>query len=248
MSRLLIVLSFVVASCMSLCFAQTQNQTDSLCSGRVISLDGDQWLLAPDPKNIGREQRWADKPQPTAKQTRVPWIIQDVFPGYHGVAWYWRDFQAQANPHRRGRYLLRFWAVDYKADVWINGVYVGEHEGGETPFVLDITDAVKPEANNRIAVRVLNPTEKPIDGFVLGETPHRVKAGIKNIGGILESVELITSPAVRIEDLFVRPDPESGNIRIQANVHNTLDMAVKGRLVFTAAPAASGETLAICTE
>lgn len=58
----------------------------------------------------------------------------DTFPGYHGVAWYWRDFAAPANPHQDGRYWLRFWAVDYKADVWLNGVPVGGHEGGETPF------------------------------------------------------------------------------------------------------------------
>ena len=61
------------------------------------------------------------QPVAEAKETEVPWIIQDAFPGYHGVAWYWRDFQAPANPHAHGRYLLRFWAVDYKADVWLNG-------------------------------------------------------------------------------------------------------------------------------
>jgi len=27
----------------------------------------------------------------------VPWIIQDAFPGYHGVAWYWKEFEAPAN-------------------------------------------------------------------------------------------------------------------------------------------------------
>ena len=63
-------------------------------------------------------------------------IIQDAFPGYHGVAWYWRDFTPPANPHADGRYLLRFWQVDYLADVWVNGVHVGQHEGGEDPFVL----------------------------------------------------------------------------------------------------------------
>ena len=61
----------------------------------------------------------------------MPWIIQEAFPGYHGVAWYWRDFNAPANPHAGGRYLLRFWAVDYLAEVWLNGVHVGGHEGGE---------------------------------------------------------------------------------------------------------------------
>jgi len=133
----------------------------------VIPLDSYQWRLAVDPTNVGREQKWFDSPRPEAKTTKVPWIIQDAFPGYHGVAWYWRDFEAPANPHAQGRYLLRFWAVDYKADVWLNGVRVGEHEGGEEPFVLDVTDAIKPGGPNRLAVRVLNPTDQPIDGIVL---------------------------------------------------------------------------------
>ncbi len=68
-------------------------------SSTIVSLDGDQWLLATDPTNVGREQEWFQATQPEAQPTKVPWIIQDAFPGYHGVAWYWRDFTAPANPH-----------------------------------------------------------------------------------------------------------------------------------------------------
>ena len=121
-------------------------------SSATISLDGSSWLLAPDPKNEGRDQKWWEKPAAGAKPTRVPWIIQEVFHGYHGVAWYWRDFTPPANPHSGGRCLLRFWQVDYLADVWLNGVHVGRHEGSEDAFVLDVTDVIKPQAANRIAV------------------------------------------------------------------------------------------------
>ncbi|MBM3242244.1 glycoside hydrolase family 2 [Candidatus Poribacteria bacterium] len=221
-----------------------------LASTMVISLDGE-WLLATDPQNTGREQKWFTGPVPDAKLTKVPWIIQEAFPGYHGVAWYWRDFVSPANLHLQGRYLLRFWAVDYMADVWLNDVYVGGHEGGETPFVLDVTEFIKPLEHNRLAVRVLNPTNEPIDGIVLNETPHRSKAipyragGIADHGGIEDSVELLIVPVVRVEDLFVRPDPETGIIRIQANIRNAGQKSAEGRLVFTVSPAASGETLNI---
>ena len=124
--------------------------------GAVVSLDGE-WLLAPDPQNRGLEQGWWTAPRPEAKTTRVPWIIQDAFPGYHGVAWYWREFEAPAHSGSDGRVLLRFWQVDYKADVWLNGASVGSHEGGESPFVLDVTWAIRPGSRNRLAVRVLNP-------------------------------------------------------------------------------------------
>ena len=70
---------------------------------QVVSLDG-KWHLATDPKNVGRQQTGFRR-RPEAKPAKVPWIIQGTFPGYHGVAWYWREFDAPANPHRRGRYL-----------------------------------------------------------------------------------------------------------------------------------------------
>jgi len=75
-------------------------------SSSVVSLDGDQWLLATDPNNVGWEEEWFETPRPEAKPTKVPWSIQDAFPGYSGVAWYWREFAAPAHPHPGGRHLL----------------------------------------------------------------------------------------------------------------------------------------------
>ncbi len=214
----------------------------------VVSLDADDWLLATDPRNVGRVEGWQSGPRPQAKRAKVPWIIQGPFPGYHGVAWYWRDFPAPVNPHPRGRYLLRFWAVDYMSEVWLNGLAVGKHEGGETPFVLDVTRAIKPGSSNRLAVRVLNPTHQPIDGIVLNETPHRNKAlpyspgSAWDQGGIMDSVELLLAPAVRLADLCVRPDWKSGAIRVRAGVSNTAE-PVQGQVEITVAPAAGGTAL-----
>lgn len=219
-------------------------QTPSL----VVSLDSDNWQLATDPDNVGREQQWYQAPRAEAKQTRVPWIIQEAFPAYHGVAWYWRDFDAPSNPHPQGRTLLRFWAVDYLGEVWLNGVRVGEHEGGEGVFVLDVTHAVKP-GKNRLSVRVLNPKNEPIDGIVLPETPRRCKsipftAGtLYNDGGIVDSVELILTPAVYLTDLHLLPNAKTGEITVRTVARNTLPAPAKADFGFSVAPAGSGETL-----
>ncbi|MBI3850420.1 MAG: glycoside hydrolase family 2 [Verrucomicrobia bacterium] len=219
------------------------------CTGTLLSLDGKQWFLGIDPKNVGRDQGWANTPPVDARSTRVPWVIQDVFPDYHGVAWYWRSFVAPVNPHKKGRYLLRFWAVDYKADVWVNGVSVGGHEGGETPFVLDVTTAIKPGTSNLIAVRVLNPGDERIDGITLQETPHRNKTSAfssgadYNHGGIEDSVELFTAPAVRVQDMYVRANPATGIISVEANIRNALPSSNKGTVEFTMSPAAGGQTV-----
>ena len=87
----------------------------------ITTLDGDDWLIATDPQNVGREQGWFNTPQPGAKKTKVPWIIQDIFNNYHGVAWYWHDFEAPLHADKDGRYILRFLGVDYLAEVWLNG-------------------------------------------------------------------------------------------------------------------------------
>lgn len=218
-------------------------------TSRTVSLDGPMWQLAADPQNEGRQQAWFREPRPEAKATKVPWIIQDIFPGYHGVAWYWRHFDAPQNPHAGGRGLLRFWGVDYLAEVWLNGTCVGQHEGGESPFVLDVTDTIRQGAANLLAVRVINPTHTPIDGIVLGETAHRNKAlpyqsgSAWNQGGIIDSVELLLVPAARIDDVFVRPDCTTGKLRVQLQVFHAGAERGSGQIELTAAPATGGKTL-----
>ena len=53
---------------------------------QVVSLDGLNWLLSLDPDNDGRNRGWTKTPANSAKPVKVPWVIQDDFPDYHGVA------------------------------------------------------------------------------------------------------------------------------------------------------------------
>jgi hypothetical protein len=218
-------------------------------STMVVSLDGDaDWSVAFDPKNVGREEKWWQQPRPDAKPVRVPGVYQEVLPACHGVAWYWRDVTFPAHLQPDGRYLLRFWMVDYLADVWVNDVHLGRHEGGEGAFTLDATDAAKPGKVNRIAVRVLSPTWEPIDGMSVKNVPQRGRGCSPAVGneyqcgGLVDSVELLVCPALRIENLFVLGDCATGEIRIRAGVRNAGKDPAAGRLHFTLAPAASGVT------
>ena len=220
----------------------------------VVSLEGNDWTVAADPGNVGRDQGWGKAALPDAKPARVPGIFQESLPGYHGVAWYGREFTAPQNPYSGGRCLIRFHAVDYLADVWVNDTAVGGHEGGETPFTLDITDALKADGPNRLTIRVLNPKAEPIDGIVLGETPHRnkVPAGIGvggsyNGGGITEPVEVFWTPAIRIDDVYVRPDWQTGKVKVRATLTNTGGAAVDVPVEFTITPAFANEPVASLT-
>ena len=218
-------------------------------SSSTSNLDGNNWRLSTDPENVGKNQRWYNEVTGEAKFTRVPGIIQETFPTYHGVVWYWREFASPDNPHEDGRYLLKFWQVDYLADVWVNGTYIGQHEGTGDPFTFDVTESVAPNTVNRVAVRVLNPKNEPIDGVSLAESPVWARGipctpGLAlNYGGITDSVELHTVPAVRVADLYVKPDWKTGNVHIQTSLHNARNRTVSAQLIFSIAPATAGSTL-----
>ena len=184
--------------------------------GSVISLDGRDWLLAADPKNVGVAEKWYEAPRPEAKKAAVPGLIQDVFPGLRRCGVVLGDVVIP-------RIRTRTAAICCGSGTLIIWATSGERHAprparrGAGKFTLDATSAVKPGGVNRIAVRVLSPFDQPIEGFVRGQTPHGGYIWF-NIGGILDSAELLLTPAVRIDDLFVRADPKTGNMRIEAEV------------------------------
>ena len=213
------------------------------------TLSGD-WKLAPDPRNAGRAEGWFNEPRPDAVDAPVPGVIQQALPGYHGVAWYWHVFRAAhwlgANGAADGRVLIHFGAVDYLGEVWLNGHYAGLYEGGETPFEFDVTDMIRWDVHNLLAVRVLNPTKTAIDGYVLDETPHRNKimslkpGSTHNTGGILYPVALRHVPAVHIRDVFARPDPHTGQIDVTISVRNSRATRTRGTITLGVSEAADG--------
>ena len=80
----------------------------------------------------------------SVRPTRVPSSWQSQFADlrdYAGVAWYWRTVTLEA-PAGDQVVLLRFGAVDYAAEVYVNGQKAGSHEGGYLPFEIDITSLI----------------------------------------------------------------------------------------------------------
>jgi beta-galactosidase len=99
-----------------------------------------------------------------------------------GSGWYRRTFQVPADWSGL-RFTLNFGAVNYVADVWLNGTYLGYHEGGSTPFAFDASLSVRPGQANVLAMRVDNPP--------LGIRNDIVPWGLTdwwNYGGILQPV------------------------------------------------------------
>lgn len=113
---------------------------------------------------------------------------------YQGLVWYQRTFAAPA-PAPGKRVFLRFGAVDYRADVYLNGKSVGSHFGGFTPFALEVTHYLR-AGENQITIGV-DSARTDLD------IPPPV-TDWETYGGITRSVSLITVPETYVDDAWVR--------------------------------------------
>lgn len=91
---------------------------------------------------------------PFAIESSLSGVMKEV--GSQKELWYKTSFQV---PKEWGNkeILLHFGAVDWKAEVWINGVKIGSHSGGYTPFSFDVGPFIK-EGNQDLIVKVWDPT------------------------------------------------------------------------------------------
>lgn len=121
----------------------------------------------------------------------------------HGYAWYRRTFTLEKQGNGK-RYFLNFEGVGSYATVWVNGKKVGYHAGGRTAFTLDVTDAVRFDAPNILAVKAEHPpmiTDLPWVcggcsaewGFSEGSQPM----------GIFRPVSLVVTDPLRVEPFGV---------------------------------------------
>lgn len=145
----------------------------------LLSLDG-AWQF----KLAGRGE-WRTIAVPGAWQVQFPDLR-----GASGTAHYRRRFTVPADWHQR-EVAIRFGAVNYFCHVRLNGVSIGEHEGGYLPFEFVLpAAALKPESD--LDVEVVLPTS---DGaaypeWPLTEVPHGKQSWYGPIGGIWQSVAL----------------------------------------------------------
>lgn len=164
-----------------------------------LSLDG-VWEFQPTPGAVYNDPAVRPEPLTEAREIAVPGCIQAQFEDlrdYADVSVYERSFTVPAHwGHRAVR--LHFGAVDYLAEVWVNGEYVGNHEGGFLPFVFDVTRYVKVGHENTLTVRVTDPggaawpehEYRQFPDVSFREAPHGKQSWYGSIGGLWQEVWL----------------------------------------------------------
>jgi beta-glucuronidase len=126
---------------------------------------------------------------------------------YEGTVWYARHFDAKRLVDKRQ--FLYFGAVSYRCRVYLNGTEIGSHEGGFTPFQIEVTDLLN-EGDNFIVVEVNNRRTK--------DAIPAMSFDWWNYGGVTRDVLLVTTPQTYLEDYFIQLDKESPDQMI-AKVH-----------------------------
>ncbi len=127
-----------------------------LVRDKWLNLNG-LWEYAITTREAGCPQKWDG-------EILVPFAIETPLSGVKRLTepdeqlWYRRSFQAAFQPESE-RLLLHFGAVDFRAQVFVNGIEVTDvpHESGNLPFTVDITEAARP-GDNELVVSVWDPT------------------------------------------------------------------------------------------
>ena len=133
-----------------------------LVRSQYVSLDR-RVGFAYDDEDGGRVEHWEREAAPFDRTILLPFSPESPASGigetgFHPIVWYRLDVGADdlraAGVSSQGeRVLLHFGAVDHVTDVWVDGTHVGRHEGGQTAFGFDITEALSDDDAHVITVR-----------------------------------------------------------------------------------------------
>jgi beta-glucuronidase len=198
-----------------------------------------EWYFALDPSDVGQDEGWAEPSFDISGWAAVniphTWGMMADHADYEGIAWYRRKFALPAEA-KLAHLRLHFDAAFYLARVWLNGEYLGQHEGGYTPFEFDVSGIAHSGSENVVAVRVDNV-----------RTMDRIPATLRrdwsfdwwNWGGIVRDVSLeLTSRAyiasqkvVAIPHLTGVDQADRATVTATLTIRNTSDERLESTVI-----------------
>lgn len=215
-----------------------------------FSLDG-KWRFCFDDENIGEQKEYYKKFPENAAAIVVPYAYETPASGIkdgdiHGIMWYQRTFKT-GRIGKEKKLLLNFEGVDYRAKVWLNGVFVGGHEGGYCRFTIDGSNAIRENAENILTVRC--------EDSMATDQPRGKQRWLKQdfgcwykpTSGIWKPVWGEIVSASRLKSVKMTPDIDASSVRIDYETENALSCELETVISF------GGKTIVrtvteICTE
>ena len=237
MKKNFLTILFVLALCSST-FAQWKPAGDKIKTSWGEQLDPKN-VLPEYPRPIMERNDWKNlnglwkyaitpkgTPAPAAYQgdILVPFAVESSLSGVGKMInekeelWCQRTFDVPS-AWRGKQILLHFGAVDWKAEVWVNDVKVGEHTGGFTPFYFDITSVLN-KGNNDLVVKVWDPSDR-------GEQPRGKQIANPHgiwytpVTGIWQTVWLEPVATQYITNLKTTPDIDNNSVKVEVAANTT---------------------------
>ena len=237
MKKNFLTILFVLALCSST-FAQWKPAGDKIKTSWGEQLDPKN-VLPEYPRPIMERNDWKNlngpwkyaitkkgDPTPAAYQgdILVPFAVESSLSGVGKMInekeelWYQRTFDVPS-AWRGKQILLHFGAVDWKAEVWVNDVKVGEHTGGFTPFYFDITSVLN-KGNNDLVVKVWDPSDR-------GEQPRGKQIANPHgiwytpVTGIWQTVWLEPVATQYITNLKTTPNIDNNSVKVEVAANTT---------------------------
>lgn len=181
------------------------------------------WDFDFDDQNQGVRDQWYQQEKLTQK-IEVPFAYQTELSGIddqseHSVVWYQRHFQIDQSTDEVT--ILHFGAVDFKADIWIDGQHVGTHSGGHTSFSFDITNFVKDGTDHVMTVRADDPVrDEELTRGKQNWTGESTGIWYTNTTGIWQTVWLEKKPVTNLASVKYVTDIDKGIVEISGEIDN----------------------------
>jgi beta-galactosidase/beta-glucuronidase len=188
------------------------------------SLNGE-WEFRFDDGNIGEKEKWYDEFEgnlkiivPFTYETKASGIGEEAF---HPHTWYHRLLEVPKELERK-RVILHFQAVDYIAKLWVNGTYVGQHQGGYAAFSFDITSYIQFGQSNSLVMKVEDSQSCTQPRGKQRWVNDNFECFYVQTTGIWQSVWLEYVAESYIKSVKMTPDLDSNSVRFEYHTHGEL--------------------------
>ena len=176
------------------------------------------WNFSFDDQNIGENNSWFKKEKLT-QEIKVPFTYESKKSGIndrspHEYIWYQRKFKISENKKDKN-VILHFAASDYITKVWINGIYIGKHQGGYTSFSFDITNEIVYGGQNNIVVKVEDQMSKTQPRGKQSWKENNFECWYTRTTGIWQTVWLeFINREIHLQDIKITPDIDKKEVKL----------------------------------
>ncbi len=189
-----------------------------------INLNG-HWRFKFDGANKGEGARWFNGNLASSQSILVPFSWGAPLSGVADsadIGWYQRTITAPAS-WRGKRVFLVVGASDWRTSVWLGDKKAGEHQGGYTPFSVELTKSLQYDAPQRLTLRV-DDTAHPfkLEG----------KQGYGKARGMWQTVYLEARGSDPLEYVHFTPDIRGGRVAVEVKLLEPAPVAMTLRLAF----------------